>query len=130
MEKWASILLRIGLGIMFAAHGAQKVFGIWGGPGMENFTKFVTSLGFPFPAFAAAFAAYVELIGGLCLLIGLGTRISSAPRKSSIQDRMHLPKYWQKLSSSELFPCSGLWTSMDKFHSGHRMKVLKLIQEF
>jgi len=77
MIQWASIPLRLGLGIMFAAHGLQKVFGLFGGAGVKNFSQMLSNLGFVPPMFWAYLAAYTELIGGLCLIIGLGTRIAS-----------------------------------------------------
>jgi putative oxidoreductase len=77
MKNWASLPLRFGLGVIFLAHGLQKAFGAFGGPGMEGFTKFLSSLGFTPPPLWAYIAAYTELIGGLCLLLGLGTRIAS-----------------------------------------------------
>ena len=77
MNGWASIPLRIGLGAMFAAHGLQKVFGLFGGAGIKGFSQQLSSLGFAAPMFWAYLAAYTELIGGLCLLMGFGTRIAS-----------------------------------------------------
>jgi len=46
MEKWASLPLRLGLGIIFIGHGAQKAFGIFGGPGIQGFAKMLASLKF------------------------------------------------------------------------------------
>lgn len=78
MAEWASIPLRLGLGIMFAAHGLQKVFGVFGGPGIKGFSEMLGEMGFVPPVFWAYLASGVELLGGICLIIGLGTRISSA----------------------------------------------------
>lgn len=75
MKNWAALPLRLGLGVIFAAHGLQKAFGALG---IEGFTKMLTSLGFVPALFWAYVAAYTELIGGLCLLLGLGTRIASS----------------------------------------------------
>lgn len=77
MIDLASLILRLGLGIMFLAHGLQKVFGLFGGPGMDGFSKMLAGLGFSPAAFWAYLAAYVELLGGLALITGLSTRISS-----------------------------------------------------
>ena len=78
MKEWAMVPLRAGLGIMFLAHGLQKAFGLFGGPGIEGVTKMVESLGFSPPVLWAYALAYTELLGGLFLVIGLYTRISSA----------------------------------------------------
>ena len=77
MSGWASIALRLGLGIMFAAHGLQKAFGLFGGSGIQGFSALLSNLGFVPPVFWAYVATYVELIGGVCLITGLGTRIAS-----------------------------------------------------
>ncbi len=65
--------LRVLMGAGIAHHGWQKVFG----GTMGEFTEGVTALGFPAPAFFAWAAACSELIGGLCILLGLGTRIAA-----------------------------------------------------
>ena len=78
MMDWASLILRIGIGVIFMAHGLQKAFGMFSGPGIDGFSKMLSGLGFA-PAVAwAALAAYIELLGGLCVLLGLGTRIAAA----------------------------------------------------
>ena len=38
------LILRLGIGLIIAAHGAQKLFGVWGGPGMEKWTQSVQRL--------------------------------------------------------------------------------------
>ena len=59
------------LGVLMAAHGAQKLFGWFGGYGLEGTGGFMESLGFrPGRAFAAA-AAITELAGGLLTAVGL-----------------------------------------------------------
>ncbi|MBP7216010.1 MAG: DoxX family protein [Candidatus Omnitrophica bacterium] len=74
----ALLVLRFGIGIMFAAHGLQKTFGMFGGPGIQGFSNALSNLGFA-PAIAWAYcAALGELIGGIFLVMGLGTRISSS----------------------------------------------------
>lgn len=78
MRDWASLPLRFGLGIMFALHGAQKVFGFFGGPGIAQFSGFIKSLGFVPAGLFAWLAAYGELIGGMLLILGLWTRAASA----------------------------------------------------
>ena len=75
---WATVPLRLTLGVIFIAHGAQKVFGAFGGPGMRGFTSFPA----PFPAMRPAWlwmgaAAFFEFIGGILVLLGLFTRLGA-----------------------------------------------------
>jgi NADH:ubiquinone reductase (H+-translocating) len=77
MMNLASLVLRLGLGLMFMAHGAQKALGLFGGPGIKGFSEFLAGLGFTPSLLWAYLAAYVELLGGLLLIIGFLTRISS-----------------------------------------------------
>jgi putative oxidoreductase len=73
----ALALLRIFAGAVIAAHGAQKVFGAFGGPGMAGWTKGVTQMGFrPAPLWANA-AAWGELAGGVMLALGLFTGVAA-----------------------------------------------------
>lgn len=68
---WAPLPLRLVLGIVFAAHGAQKllVHGVGGTAAMLG------GLGVPLPTLAAAVLIALELGGGLALILGLGTRV-------------------------------------------------------
>ncbi|MFC1594157.1 DoxX family protein [Candidatus Omnitrophota bacterium] len=77
MKDWAAIPLRLGLGAMFVGHGLQKAFGLFNGPGIEGFKGFMVNLGLPFPTIMAYAAAYVELVGGLFLILGLLTKLSA-----------------------------------------------------
>ena len=65
------LLARMVIGLLFAAHGAQKLFGWFGGYGLAGTGSFFESLGFrPGRVFAAA-AGFTELTGGLLLALGL-----------------------------------------------------------
>lgn len=67
--QYGLTLIRVMLGIVFIAHGAQKVFGSFGGSGLPKFISWVGTMGVPpFLGYAAAFA---ELIGGSMLLLGI-----------------------------------------------------------
>ena len=71
------LVVRLALGVIFVYHGAQKLFGIWGGPGLDGVAQMVGSLGFR-PAFAWGVAlALAELVGGGLVLIGLFTRYAA-----------------------------------------------------
>lgn len=70
----AALVLRIPTGIIFAAHGAQKLFGWFGGHGLEGTGQFMASIGLH-PGVLMAFAAgSAEFFGGIALLLGLLTR--------------------------------------------------------
>lgn len=77
MKQWASLPLRVGLGIIFIAHGLQKAFGMFSGPGIEGFSKMLAGLGFMPSIFWAYLVAYIELIGGVFLILGILTRLTS-----------------------------------------------------
>ncbi len=63
-------LIRVVFGLIFAAHGAQKLFGSFGGYGLAGTGGFMESLGFrPGKTFAAA-AGLGEFVGGLLLALG------------------------------------------------------------
>jgi putative oxidoreductase len=68
------LLLRIVFGLTLAAHGAQKLFGSFGGPGLRGTAGFFGSLAFRGPPLLMAFAAGLgELGGGLLFTLGLAT---------------------------------------------------------
>jgi putative oxidoreductase len=72
----ALFLLRILLGIVFFPHGAQKVFGWFGGQGFSaTMTSFTVNLGIP--AFFAFLAILAESLGAVALLTGFLTRIAA-----------------------------------------------------
>lgn len=65
------LLLRLTVGLTLSAHGAQKLFGWFGGPGIGGTARGLESLGF-FPGRRqAVMAGLVELAGGLLLALGL-----------------------------------------------------------
>jgi len=73
-SHYAAIPLRLALGVIFAVHGAQKLFGWFGGSGLESTATFLASYGLvPGPAWAVV-AGVVELVGGFALLFGFLTR--------------------------------------------------------
>ena len=75
---WATVPLRLALGIAFIGHGAQKVLGSFNGPGWAKFTSFPAPFPFMRPAWLWMGAAAVsELIGGILVLLGLFTRVGA-----------------------------------------------------
>ena len=76
--SWATVPLRLALGIAFIGHGAQKVLGSFNGPGWAKFTSFPAPFPFMRPAWLWMGAAAVsELIGGILVLLGLFTRVGA-----------------------------------------------------
>ena len=72
------LIVRLVIGLTFAAHGAQKVFGWWGGPGFAGWTAGIERMGLRPAPLWAAISAGVELVGGGLLALGLLTPIASA----------------------------------------------------
>jgi putative oxidoreductase len=71
-------VLRLAIGVVFAAHGAQKLFGLWGGGGLTGTAAFFAQLGLT-PAFPLALlVGLVELCGGLLLMGGAFTLATAA----------------------------------------------------
>lgn len=77
-RSWAMLPLRVGLGIIFIAHGAQKVFGAFGGPGLARFISNPAPFGLRPAWLWMGAAAFAELIGGILVLFGLFTRAGAA----------------------------------------------------
>ena len=66
----ALLLARIIVGVVFMAHGSQKLFGAFGGPGLSGFVQMLGPLGY--------LVAVGEFFGGLGIIVGLLSRFSAA----------------------------------------------------
>src|SRR5262245_25113009 len=77
-NTWAPVPLRIALGSIVFLHGAQKIFGAWGGAGLN---AWMASGPAPYnlqPSWAwLAAVAFIEFIGGVLIFIGLLTRVGA-----------------------------------------------------
>jgi putative oxidoreductase len=71
----ALTILRLGLGVVFLAHGAQKLLGWFGGYGLHGTMSFFEHMGMPAPV--AFLVICTEFFGGLGLIVGLLTRIAA-----------------------------------------------------
>ena len=70
------LALRLTLGAVFLAHGGQKAFGWFGGPGFGGAAGFIGSMGFRPPRFWAALAVGGELVAGVLFLLGFLTPLA------------------------------------------------------
>ena len=73
-----ALLLRVPVGIILAAHGAQKLFGWFGGYGLEGSGQWMGSIGLEPGYFMALLAGSGEFFGGLMLAFGFLTRLGAA----------------------------------------------------
>jgi putative oxidoreductase len=73
-DSLAGLALRVPAGIIFAAHGAQKLFGSFGGYGLEGTGQWMASIGLEPGYLMALLAGSAEFFGGLALVLGLLTR--------------------------------------------------------
>ena len=71
----AALLMRLALGVVFVAHGAQKVLGWWGGYGANATIQYFAKMGLP-PLLTILIMA-AELGGGLLLIVGFLTRLAA-----------------------------------------------------
>ncbi|GAA0786560.1 DoxX family protein [Marinobacterium sediminicola] len=74
----APLALRIPAGIIFMAHGAQKLFGAFGGYGLEGTGQWMASIGLEPGYLMALLAGSAEFFGGLAILVGLLVRPAAA----------------------------------------------------
>ena len=71
---YAALVLRLPIGLILAAHGAQKLFGWFGGYGLEGTGQWMASIGLVPGYLMALLAGSAEFFGGLALVLGLLTR--------------------------------------------------------
>lgn len=71
------LVLRVVLGVIFAAHGAQKLFGSFGGPGLKGVAGFHEQLGIRPPYLMAVLAGLAEFIGGILIAVGFLTSLAA-----------------------------------------------------
>jgi putative oxidoreductase len=73
--SWPLTVVRVVLGVIFFAHGAQKVLGWFGGNGLKATTQHFKSTGLPLPI--AYLVCFFEFLGGIGLVLGLLTRLAA-----------------------------------------------------
>jgi putative oxidoreductase len=73
---WAPLAIRFSLGVIFFAHGAQQLFGLWDGPGLPEPIG-ISKAPWRITAYFALISAAMELIGGIAVAVGLLTRLAA-----------------------------------------------------
>lgn len=79
LQDYAALPLRFCIGLMFAAHGSQKLFGLFGGKGLAAAAEGFARMGFQPGIFWAGVVGSSEFFGGLCVLVGFLTRWATLP---------------------------------------------------
>ncbi|MFJ4850514.1 MULTISPECIES: DoxX family protein [unclassified Streptomyces] len=103
----ALLALRLGLGGVLVAHGSQKLFGWFGGQGLEGATGFMESMGFE-PGRASALASGLgEAGGGTLLALGLATPAAGAAAAGAMAGAVsvHVPAGFFSASGGFEYPC-------------------------
>lgn len=102
----ACLVLRLTLGVIMIPHGMQKLFGAFGGSGLEGTANFFAKIGLTPGNFWARVAALVEFGGGLFLLVGFLTRLAAllvAVEMATAILKVHVPKFFVSQGGME-FP--------------------------
>ncbi|MEH6454302.1 MAG: DoxX family protein [Psychromonas sp.] len=74
IPSWSALVLRVPVGLIFMAHGAQKLFSMFGGYGLEGTGQWMESIGLAPGYLMALMAGSAEFFGGLFIVLGLLTR--------------------------------------------------------
>lgn len=72
------MLLRWAVGALLVAHGLQKAFGWWGGPGLDGFQDSLTAMGFKYADMLTYIATGAQILAGVLLILGLFTPLAAA----------------------------------------------------
>jgi putative oxidoreductase len=72
------LLLRFAVGGTFFAHGMQKVFGMWGGPGVAGFARNLEGFGYEQATTLSWVGGITELVAGAFVVLGVVTPLAAA----------------------------------------------------
>ena len=84
MQPYGPAVLRLSIGLVFVAHGAQKLFGVWGGGGPSGTAAFFAQLGLTPALPLALLVGLLELGGGLLLIAGAFTTAAALALAASM----------------------------------------------
>lgn len=73
-DTWSLTIVRVFLGLIILPHGAQKLFGWFGGHGAAAFMQAFESVS-ALPGWLGWLVIIIEFIGSLCLILGFWTRV-------------------------------------------------------
>ena len=76
--RWSLLPLRVMVGAIMFAHGAQKGLGLFGGGGFGGTVEMLKGLSIPLPGPMAVLLVLAELVGGAMLIVGLAPRLAAA----------------------------------------------------
>jgi len=76
--RWSLLPLRVMVGAIMFAHGAQKGLGWFGGGGFGGTVQMLEGLGIPLPGLMTVLLVLAELVGGAMLIVGLAPRLAAA----------------------------------------------------
>lgn len=105
---YAITLLRVSTGLTFAAHGAQKLFGWFGGYGLQGTGQWMASIGLEPGVLMAFLAGSAEFFGGLLLVLGLLVR----PAAASLVVAMLIALFWVHWSNGFFMASNGFEYAM------------------
>ncbi|HET9847450.1 MAG TPA: DoxX family protein [Candidatus Dormibacteraeota bacterium] len=94
------LLIRVVVGLLLVGHGTQKLFGWFGGSGIEKWAAGITSRGFVLPVLWAWAGALGETVGGVLLFVGFLSPLGSLGIAGSMLVAM-VTVHWSK----------GIWNS-------------------
>ncbi len=77
MVAWGLLVIRVVIGVLFVAHGAQKLFGWFGGYGPKGTGGWMESVGIKPGVLMAVLAGLAELLGGALFAVGLFTPLAA-----------------------------------------------------
>lgn len=75
-DSWSKLIIRVGLAVVMFPHGAQKVLGWYGGPGLKQ-TMSIFTTQMHIPAFLVVLVIAAEFLAPIGLLIGFLSRIAA-----------------------------------------------------
>ena len=102
----ALLAVRLGVGGTMIAHGAQKLYGAFGGGGLDATAQGFEKMGFPQPRRAAQMAGLGEAVGGASLVLGLGTGAGGAALAGTmaVAGTVHAPNGYFNTNGGYEFP--------------------------
>jgi len=108
------LILRVTVGLILAAHGSQKLFGWFGGPGLKGITAWIGSMRLRPAPFWAFMAGLAEFGGGLLLALGFLSPIGAAGVISAMLMAIvlaHWPRFWASDGGLE-YPLTNLLAAL------------------